>query len=114
MSQWCTCLEPDLEGIHVLQSLDIDVPHCLPCCSPRAEEPGTPCPQEIAVRLFVPSSNTTGAALRLKLINALVASQGALTCIGVLEPQGGRHVGVGLDLDRRRCGGAVVERRVLR
>jgi hypothetical protein len=29
MSQWSTCLEPDLEGNH-----DVEVVHCLPCYSP--------------------------------------------------------------------------------
>ena len=48
MSQWSTCLEPDLEGNHVLQSLDIDVLHpsldVLP--EPRNLEPLAP--QEVA------------------------------------------------------------------
>jgi hypothetical protein len=48
MSRWSTYLEPDLEGNHVLQSLDVDVLHCHPSYSPNfrglmspARVPGT-------------------------------------------------------------------------
>jgi hypothetical protein len=39
VSQWSTCLEPDLKGNHVLQFLNIDPFHCLPAVLPASGDP---------------------------------------------------------------------------
>jgi hypothetical protein len=104
-------LEPDLEGNHVPQSLDIDLLHCPPCYPPRPprpspQEPGTPCPPGSSFRPFVPpSSSTTGAALRRKIPRC---GGVRLSCTGIAGPEADGVLG--LDLDRGRRRGCVVSR----